>query len=50
MKKKLVSVLLCAMMVVGMVSGCGKNSSEADSGKTNEGTESEGTESKGTES
>ena len=30
MKKKLVSVLLCAAMVMGMTAGCGKDSSEAE--------------------
>lgn len=30
MKKKLVSVLLCAAMVMGMNAGCGKDSSEAE--------------------
>ncbi len=30
MKKKLVNVLLCAAMVIGMTAGCGKDSSEAE--------------------
>lgn len=41
MKKKIVSVLLCAMMVVGMVSGCGKDSSETESKNTNKSETSE---------
>ena len=43
MKRKMVSILLCAAMLASVVSGCG------DSGSTAE-TESSGTESTGTES
>ena len=37
MKKKLVSVLLCASIVAGMAAGCGNGSSEAEPETTDDG-------------
>ena len=48
MKRKMVSILLCAAMLASVVSGCGDSGSTAETESS--GTESTGTESTGTES
>ena len=48
MKRKMVSILLCAAMLASVVSGCGDSGSTAETESS--GTESTGTESSGTES